>query len=235
MVPANAYSSYSGSAPPITLNLLCVKQGEGTLRSFKVGIRMIRIASSVGNWTVVRAMACVVLLALSFAPRAHAQQLPDYTMNPGDVLDISVWKEDQLTKSVIVRPDGKFSFPLAGEIVAIGRTVAQVQAEITNRLKPYMPEPVVSASIKELDGCKIYVIGQVNKPGSYVMNPRISVLQGLSLAGGMTPFAGVNDIIVLRGPGAAQRIFPFRYGEVSKGHNLNQNVLLEAGDVIVVP
>jgi polysaccharide export outer membrane protein len=181
-----------------------------------------------------RIVACL-LLSLSLAPRAHAQQSPDYTMNPGDTLDISVWKEEDLTKTAIVRPDGKFSFPLAGEVVAVNRTVAQIQAEITNRLKTYMPEPVVSVSVKGLDGCKVYVIGQVSKPGSFVMNPRITVLQALSLAGGMTPFAALNDIIVLRGAGAAQKSLSFHYGEVSKGRNLNQNVTLESGDVVIVP
>lgn len=187
-----------------------------------------------GCWGTARIVVCL-LLTLSLAPRAHAQQSPDYTMNPGDSLDISVWKEEELTKTAIVRPDGKLSFPLAGEVLAVNRTVAQVQAEITNRLKTYMPEPVVSVSVKGLDGCKVYVIGQVTKPGSFVMNPRITVLQALSLAGGMTPFAAVNDIIVLRGAGAAQRALSFHYGEVSKGRNLNQNVTLESGDVVIVP
>ncbi|HTT02830.1 MAG TPA: polysaccharide biosynthesis/export family protein [Steroidobacteraceae bacterium] len=165
----------------------------------------------------------------------RAQQPNEYTLNAGDTLDVSVWKETELTKEVIVRPDGRFSFPLAGEINAVGRSVGQVETEITNKLKPYMPEPVVSVSMKSLDGCKIYVIGQVNKPGSFVMNPRINVLQALSLAGGFTPFAGLNDIMVLRGTGAVQHAMPFHYSEVVKGRNLNQNVLLEAGDVVVVP
>ncbi len=172
--------------------------------------------------------ACLALPAL-------AETQPDYTINAGDTLDVTVWKETDLSKTVIVRPDGKFSFPLAGEIVAVGRSVAQVQADITNRLKTYMPEPAVAVAVKSLDGCKIYVIGQVNKAGAYVMNPRLSVLQALSVAGGMTPFASSNDIIVLRGSGAAQKVTPFHYGEVIKGRSLNQNVLLEAGDVVLVP
>jgi len=175
------------------------------------------------------------LLASVCAPGATAQEQPDYTLNPGDTLDVSVWKEDQLTKTVVVRPDGKFSFPLAGEITATGHTVAQIQNEIATRLKKYMPEPAASVSVKALDGCKIYVIGQVTKPGAFVMNPRVSVVQALSLAGGMTPFASVNDIIVLRGSGSAQRTLAFHYGDVSKGRALSQNVLLEAGDVVIVP
>ena len=179
--------------------------------------------------------AAAAMLALAFAPHAHAQQQPDYTVNPGDTLDVAVWKEEDLTKSVIVRPDGKFSFPLVGELNALNRTVAQIQTDIGNKLKPYIPDPVVSVAVKSLDGCKIYVIGQVNKPGSYTMNPRINVLQALSIAGGMTPFAATNDVMVLRGAANAQRSMPFRYGEVVKGRNLNQNVLLEPGDVVIVP
>jgi|SRR5579863_3702270 len=180
------------------------------------------------------AVAAALLLG-AIAPSVGAQEQPDYTLNAGDTLDISVWKEDQLTKTVIVRPDGKFSFPLAGEITAVGHTVAQIQKEIAARLKTYMPEPAASVSVKALDGCRVYIIGQVSKPGSFVMNPRMTVLQALSLAGGMTPFAAVNDIIVLRGTGSAQTTLPFHYGEVSKGRGLNQNVLLEAGDVVIVP
>ena len=185
---------------------------------------------------VTAAIVSVALMALPTPAPAQQAAAPDYTINAGDMLDIAVWKEEDLTKKdVIVRPDGKFSFPLAGQVVAHGRTVAQVEADIVTRLKPYIPDPVVSVAVKNLDGCKIYVIGQVSKAGSFVMNPRVNVLQALSLAGGMTPFAAVNDIIVLRGSGAAQRAIPFHYRDVIKGQNLNQNVLLEAGDVVVVP
>jgi polysaccharide export outer membrane protein len=179
----------------------------------------------------------LLLLCTGFSSGAHAQQAvqPDYTLNAGDTLDVSVYKEEDLTKTVIVRPDGKFSFPLAGEITAVGRTIVQIEADITSRLLKYIPEAVVSAAVKSLDGCRIYVIGQVIKPGSFVMNPRMNVLQALSLAGGMTPFASVNDVIVLRGNGATQKVLQFHYGEVSKGRALNQNVMLESGDVLVVP
>jgi len=186
--------------------------------------------------TIRAAIALLSLLLAGFNSQASAQAVPTYTLNAGDTLDIAVWKEEDLTKKdVIVRPDGMFSYPLAGEITAVGHTVAQVEEQISNRLKKYIPEPVVSVSVKNLDGCRVYVIGQVSKPGSFVMNPRFSVLQALSLAGGLTPFAAANDIIILRGNGNAQNILPFHYGEVTKGRSLNQNVLLEAGDVVVVP
>jgi polysaccharide biosynthesis/export protein len=191
-----------------------------------------------GNWRQRSLQLTVLLAAFSGVwPSVQAQSLvqPDYTLNPGDNLDVDVYKEIELTKTVVVRPDGKFSFPLAGDITAIGRTVVQVQAELTQRLTKYIPEPVVTVAVKTLDGCKIYVIGQVQHPGAIVMNPRINVLQALSMAGGMTPFAATNDVMVLRGNGNNQKSMTFRYGDVSRGKNLNQNVMLEAGDVVVVP
>jgi polysaccharide biosynthesis/export protein len=193
-----------------------------------------RASVAIDMWRALR-LGAFCLWAACLAPSALAQQPPDYTVNAGDTLDVAVWKEPDLTKTVIVRPDGKFSFPLAGEIVAVGRSVAQIQTDIGNRLKTYIPDPAVSVAVKSLDGCKIYVIGQVNKAGAFVMNPRINVLQALSVAGGMTPFASSNDIIVLRGSGAAGHVLQFHYAEVVKGRNLNQNVLLEAGDVVLVP
>lgn len=162
-------------------------------------------------------------------------RIPDYTLSPGDELEVSVWKEPDLTKTVVVRPDGKFSVPLAGEVQAANRSIDQIQADVTNRLKKYIPEAVVTVAITKLEGNRIYVIGQVNKPGTFTMNPRLNVLQALSMAGGMTPFAGVNDIIVMRNAGGQQRMLPFRFGDVSRGRNLEQNVQLEAGDVVIVP
>jgi polysaccharide export outer membrane protein len=177
----------------------------------------------------------LALAGLWHAPLACSQQVPDYTVNAGDELEVDVWKEPDLIKKLIVRPDGKISFPLTGDVVAIGRTVSQIQTEISNKLKTYIPEPVVTVSVTGIEGNKVFEIGQVNKPGAYVMNPRYTVLQALSIAGGMTPFAATNDIMVLRRSGTHNRALPFHYGDVSKGRNIEQNVLLEAGDVIVVP
>lgn len=166
---------------------------------------------------------------------ASAQQPPDYKIQAGDELEVAVWKEEELLRKVIVRPDGKFSFPLTGEVVAQGRAVADIQSEIEKRLKKYIPEPVVTVSVSGILGNRIFVIGQVNKPGVYVMNPQLSVLQALSMAAGTTPYAALNDIMILRGTGARQKPLPFRYGDVSKGRSLEQNILLESGDVVVVP
>ena len=171
-----------------------------------------------------------------FALPAQAQQaLPDYTLQPGDQIDVSVWREEDLQRNILVRPDGKFSFPLVGEIVAVNRTPAQVQAEITEKLLVYIPEAVVTVTVTGTEGNRVYLIGQVQRPGAIVMNPKINVLQALSIAGGGTPFASLNNIIIVRGRGADQQTLSFRYDDVARGRNLEQNVLLEAGDVIIVP
>lgn len=166
---------------------------------------------------------------------ALAQQPPDYKIHAGDELEVAVWKEQDMLRKIIVRPDGKFSFPLIGEMAAEGRQTSQIQSEIESRLKKYIPEPVVTVSVTGINGNRIFVIGQVNKPGMYVMNPQLSVLQALSMAGGTTPYAALNDILVLRGAGQTQKTLPFRYAEVSKGRSLEQNIQLESGDVVVVP
>lgn len=187
------------------------------------------------------AKLCVSLVALAILGftmngRLYAQQQPEgYTLHPGDQLEIGVWKEPELQKTIVVRPDGRFSFPLVGEIVAVNRTISQVQAEIESKLKRYIPEPVLSITLTDVGGNRVYVIGQVRNPGSFVMNPRLNVLQALSLAGGLTPFASANNISVIRTKGGRQSVLPFRYEDVNRGRNLEQNIMLESGDVVVVP
>ena len=159
-----------------------------------------------------------------------------YGIQPGDILEISVWKEPDLQRQVLVRPDGGVSFPLAGNILAVGLTVEQLREEVTSRLSRYIPDLVVTVTVQEIVGNKIYVIGQVNRPGEFVMNPRVDVLQALSMAGGLTAFASLNDILVLRrSVNGRQQAFEFRYGDVVKGRELEQNILLTGGDVVVVP
>lgn len=180
-----------------------------------------------------------LLAALLFCmcmPPAMAQS-PDtaYTVKPGDLLSISVWKEPDLQGPVLVRPDGAFSFPLVGQVDANGRTVAQLQQTVTDRLKKFISDPVVTVTVQEVKGNKVYVIGQVNKPGEFVVNPRVNVMQALSMAGGFTAFASLGDIRILRGSGPTQVALPFRYNEVIRGGNLQQNIELQAGDVVVVP
>ena len=169
---------------------------------------------------------------------AQESQFKDapYTVKPGDLLSVSVWKEPDLGGPVLVRPDGTFSIPLAGQIDARGKTVTELQQAVTERLRKYISDPVVTVSIQEVRGNKIYVIGQVTKPGEFVVNPRVDVMQALSMAGGTTPFAALGDIVVLRRTdNGQQQAIPFHYTEVARGRNLQQHITLQAGDVVVVP
>jgi polysaccharide export outer membrane protein len=179
-------------------------------------------------------MACFVIVALACATHAMAQD-PNYTVKPGDLLSINVWKEPDLQKETLVRPDGSFSFPLVGEIDARGKTVADLNKAISQKLTRFISDPVVTVSIQEVKGNKVYVIGQVNKPGEFIMNPSVDVMQALSMAGGTTPFASLGDIVVLRRTANGKQALPFRYSDVVKGRKMDQNIDLQAGDVVVVP
>ena len=158
-----------------------------------------------------------------------------YEVQPSDVLQVSVWRDPELTQQVIVRPDGAFSFPLAGEINAVGKTVEELRRELVERLGRYIPDVVVTVAVLEIKGNKIYVIGQVNTPGEFIVNPRVDVMQALSLAGGTTAFASPSEIFVLRRDNGQQRRLPFNFDAVLRGRDLEQNVLLRTGDVVVVP
>lgn len=183
-------------------------------------------------------LATVVMLFLSLQRASAAEDGSfgeTYRIQPGDVLDVSVWKEEDLVKQVLVRPDGGMSFPLAGDIQAAGKSVAELQAIITEKLTKYIPDPVVTVATLKLDGNKVYVIGKVARPGEFLANRYMDVVQALSMAGGMTPYAADNKITVLRRENGKQRSIPFRYGDIEKGEDLEQNIILQSGDVVVVP
>lgn len=165
---------------------------------------------------------------------AIAAEVP-YTLNPGDVLTISVWKEEGLEREVVVLPDGKIAFPLVGHIHAAGLTPESLQSAMAERLAPFIPEPVITVSVKETAGNFVYVVGQVKQPGAFPVNGIVDVMQALSLAGGLTPFASSGSIVILRREGNEQRSIPFDYGEVEDGGALESNIELRPGDVVVVP
>ena len=158
-----------------------------------------------------------------------------YRIGPEDVLAISVWKEPELQREEIVRPDGGISFPLAGSVQAAGRTVQEVEAEITRKIRRYIPDAVVTVSVKQISGYTIFVIGRVNNPGQFTLGRYVDVVQALTLAGGFTPFASEDDINILRRDGGKEIRIPFDYSDVKKGKRLEQNIILRSGDVVVVP
>lgn len=181
------------------------------------------------------AVALVLLAGYAGAQQGTFRGAP-YTVNPGDTLSVSVWKEPDLSGPVLVRPDGTFSIPLAGQFDAQGKTVIQLQQVISQKLRKYIADPVVTVSVQDVKGNKVYVIGQVTKPGEFVVNPRVDVMQALSMAGGTTPFASLNNIVILRRAATGQQeAIPFHYKEVASGRNLGQDITLQAGDVVVVP
>ena len=187
-----------------------------------------------------RAWASALVLALLLASGercalADPPTLPPYTIGPGDVLSVSVWNEKDLTTEVLVRPDGGMSFPLVGEIQAIGRTPEEVRQIIEKRLKPYVADPSVSLAVKQANSNLIYVIGKVNKPGQFAVGQALDVMQALSLAGGMTTYAAVNDVHILRRDSNGLRAIPVRYGDIEKGRSLEQDIMLLRGDTVVVP
>ena len=191
-------------------------------------------------FAVFMAVACIVTLTPAFAAKPAAVGEPivsggDYLIGPEDTLEIDVWKEKDLQKEVLVRPDGWITFPLVGNIEAKGKTAQQLQDEMTEWLRQYIPNPVVTVSVKKISSYKIYVIGRVNKPGDYVVGHYIDVLQALTLAGGLTPFAEEKKIKVVRKKNGKETILPFDYSAVKKGKRMEQNINLMSGDVIIVP
>ncbi len=158
-----------------------------------------------------------------------------YVIGPEDVLEIALWKDPELTKIIVVRPDGRISFPLIGEVMAGGVTVEWLQAEIEKRILEYVPEPVVSVNVVEVNSKWIYVIGNVMRPGAFKSGRNINVLQALSIAGGLAKFADEDSILILRTGEKGQIKIPFNYKAIKKGKDLEQNIFLETGDVVVVP
>jgi len=161
--------------------------------------------------------------------------LPGYRLEPGDIITVSVWKETDLQAEVLVRPDGGFSFPLAGEVAAVGKTVDEIRTVLVDRLKRYIPNPVVTVAVKQINGNRIYVVGRVNRAGDFPLSSPLDVMQAIALAGGTTPFAAINDIVILRRQNGQQQAIHFHYADVARGHELSQNVLLQTGDTVVVP
>ncbi len=158
-----------------------------------------------------------------------------YQLQPGDVLQVSVWKEPDMQSEVLIRPDGGISFPLTGDLPAAGQTVAALTAEITKRIRKFVPDAVVTVAVKAANGSRVYVMGKVQRPGDFPLIGPMDVVQALSLAGGGTPFADMNSIRILRRSGDRQSAIRFRYGDIEHGRNLEQNIELQSGDTVVVP
>ncbi len=185
------------------------------------------------KFTVFLLGMCV--FALAAARAADPGVSSGYHLQPGDVLQVVVWKETDLQSEVLIRPDGGISFALAGDIQAAGLTTDELRAELESRVRKLVPDAVVTVQVKAASGNRVFVIGKVNHPGDFALIRPIDVMQALSLAGGATPFADTNGIRVLHRDGPHQTSVRFRYSDVARGRNLDQNILLQSGDTVVVP
>jgi polysaccharide biosynthesis/export protein len=169
------------------------------------------------------------------AKGAIAPTDPNFVIGPQDTLNIDVWKESELTKSVPVRPDGKISLPLLNDVQAAGLTPLQLAANITAGLKKYITDPQVTVTVSSIESQRIYILGEVNRAGQYPLSPGMTAIQALSSAGGFTPFASLKKIYVMRTENGKQVKYPLNYKEVIKGNAPEENIVLKSGDTIVVP
>ena len=182
-------------------------------------------------------LIAVLLVMLMTFQQAMAQQLGgvEYQIGPEDVLHISVWKEPDLEREVLVRPDGGISFPLVGDIQVSGRTPLEIQNEIKSRLDRFIPDAEVTVSVTKISGYTIFVVGEVKTPGQFTLGRYVDVVQALTLAGSLTPYANGDNIKILRRVAGQEKVFKFDYGDIKSGKNLKQNIILQSGDVVVVP
>jgi polysaccharide export outer membrane protein len=159
----------------------------------------------------------------------------DYRIGVGDILNIQVWKEPDLSRSVPVRPDGKISFPLLDDIQAAGLSPIELKAILVERLRQYLSEPRVTVLVEEVNSYKVYVMGEVVTPGALTLKNKTNLLQVISLSGGFTPYAKRNDIVILRNNGKRDERISVSYDKILAGKSPEQNLLLEPGDTVVVP
>jgi polysaccharide export outer membrane protein len=160
---------------------------------------------------------------------------PGYVIGPEDVLSIVFWRDKDMSADVAVRPDGKISLPLLNEVHAAGLTPMQLRDQLTEQAKRYVEDPTVSVVVRQINSQKIFVTGQVIKPGPYALTGPTTVLQILAIAGGFKEYADEKHVTVVRTENGRTVAYPFNYKDVSQRRNLGQNIELRAGDTIIVP
>jgi len=169
------------------------------------------------------------------AERAESSATPLYVIQPNDLLKVFVWKQPDMSGPVLVRPDGRISLPLVQDIQAAGRTPGELKQKIEESLKEFIEFPTVTVIVEAIQSYRVFVTGQVPKPGPIMVEKPISVLQAIALVGGLLPVARPAEIIIVRTTTEGSTLFRFNYPEVIKGERFNQNIILKTGDVVVVP
>lgn len=158
-----------------------------------------------------------------------------YIIGEQDVLGIDVWKEKDISQTVVVRPDGKITIPLVDEVYVVGLTPLQLQTLLEDKLKPFLTVPQVTVIVKEISSRKVYLMGQVGRTGPFLINSTTTVLQLIAQAGGLRDFAKKKKIYIMRNENGKTEQFRFNYDDVIKGKRLEQNIILRPGDTVVVP
>ena len=177
----------------------------------------------------------VAQLLLLCAVTASAEGQQGYKLRHGDLIQISVWGEDKMQKESLVLPDGSITYPLAGRVEVIGLTSTEAEKKIAEKLKTYLPDPQVSVVIAKIEGNVAHVLGKVLKPGQVLMTGPTTVLDAISVAGGLDKFAERSEIKVLRTTPQGQKAIPVHYDQLIKGDHLENNITLMPGDTILVP
>jgi len=160
---------------------------------------------------------------------------PSYIIGPMDVLEIQVWKEPDFSRKVLVRPDGKITYPLIGDLHASGMNTMGLKALLTEKLENFLSKPEVTVIVLQSSSKNFYIVGKINRPGNYPLNPDMTVLQAISVAGGLNEWADRDSIRIIRRSGGKEEILHFDYDEVILGKNLERNILLKPNDTIMVP
>jgi polysaccharide export outer membrane protein len=174
-------------------------------------------------------------VVVQHVPSRMAVPDSDYIIGAGDVIGIAVWRDESLTKTVVVLPDGRITLPLVGDLIAEGKTVAQFKLEVEQALSKYTGDSNVTVEIKQSNSMYIFILGRVKTPGKQMLIASTNVLQALTLAGGLDPFARNHKIRIYRKQGGKTAMYSFDYDEVVEGRHLEMNIDLKRGDVIIVP
>lgn len=164
--------------------------------------------------------------------RGETRRAEEYVLGPGDVIQVVVWRNEHLSKTLPIRPDGKISLPLVDDLQAAGVTPSQLKEMIARGLRQYIDNPIVTVIVSEVNNYKVSVLGEVKKPGVYLLKGRTTVLEAISMAEGFTEFATTNNILLMK-KAKGQR-YRFDYRAFVSGENLDQNVYLDPGDTIIV-
>jgi polysaccharide export outer membrane protein len=196
------------------------------------GFRITLLALLVGSAGAIECVAQEHGAAAADRTESKAAAPPEYVIGPADVLQLTVWKEPDLTRLVTVRRDGMVTIPLVGDVSASGRTPSQLAEAIGNDLKKFIEVPRVTVGIEQANSARFYVVGQVAKSGEFALSGPTSVLQALALAGGFKDFAKTDGIVIVR---RDRSVVPVNYKRIADGSNVAQNAMLLPGDTIVVP